>query len=253
VNLLKIQRNVRDWLVAESQAAATCLGEGAAPGLAVHLNTYRGQLLACLRETYATVRAWLGDAAFEAAGAIHIDRVPPSSWTLDDYARDFPDTLQALYPQDPEIVEIACLERTLCELFIAPDCLALRPDAVDPDKWARIDWDLAALRLVPTVRLLPVATNAAAIWSAIAEDKRPPAVEHLAAPSRLLLWRCEYSSRFRSLEAREADALERVANGMTFGALCGHLVDRCGAIEAPQLAAAWLGQWLRDGLIAEII
>jgi hypothetical protein len=91
VKLLEVQRSLREWLVAESAEAAARLGAAAAPGLAVHLNTYRGQLLACLGETFGAVRAWLGQTAFEAAAAIHIERVPPSSWTLDAYAQHFPD------------------------------------------------------------------------------------------------------------------------------------------------------------------
>ena len=92
MTLLDVQRSFRHWLTVESDEAATRLGVAAAPGLAVHLNTYRSQLLSCLGETFGAVRAWLGDTAFEAAAAIHVDRVPPSSWTLDAYARDFPET-----------------------------------------------------------------------------------------------------------------------------------------------------------------
>jgi hypothetical protein len=42
------------------------------------------------QKTFSVVRAWLGDVAFEAAAAIHIDRMPPSSWTLDAFAQDSP-------------------------------------------------------------------------------------------------------------------------------------------------------------------
>jgi hypothetical protein len=253
VNLIEIQRNVRDWLVAESEEAAARLGVAAAPGLSVHLNTYRGQLLACLSETFPVVHAWLGDAAFEAAAATHIDQVPPRSYTLDDYARDFPDTLKGLYRQDAEVFELAELERTLAELFVATDCTPVTLETIKPDKWAQIDWDRAVLNFVPTLQLLPVTTNVAAIWSAIKDRNRPPAVEQLTLPTQLLFWRNGYSPSFRSLESNEADAMAQVSGGMAFGALCAHLVERCGADEAPQLAASFLGQWLRDGLIAEVV
>jgi hypothetical protein len=56
----------------------------------VHQNNYRLQLIACLTESFTYTRGWIGGEAFEAAAAAHIDRVPPSSWTLDAYPRDFP-------------------------------------------------------------------------------------------------------------------------------------------------------------------
>ena len=85
MSLLALQRDFRGWLTAESPEAATRLGDG--PGLAVYLNTYRAQLMACLAESYPILHAWLGDAAFEGACATHIDDTPPHGWTLDDIER----------------------------------------------------------------------------------------------------------------------------------------------------------------------
>ena len=51
----------------------------------------------------------------------HVARVPPSSWTLDAYPRDFPATLAPLYPDDPEVAELAVLELALAEAFVGAD------------------------------------------------------------------------------------------------------------------------------------
>jgi hypothetical protein len=252
MNLLEVQRSFRVWLSEESQDAATSLGESAAPGLAVHLNTYRGQLLSCLRETFGAVRAWLGDTAFDAAAASHIEHVPPSSWTLDDYARDFPETLGKLYPADAEVAELACLERSLAAVFTTSDCTPLTPHTIDPLHWAGIDWDHALLRLVPTFAALPMTTNAAAIWSAIKADEQPPAAARLDSPTQLVLWRKGFMPCFRSTDLAEAAALQHVAGGMNFGELCAQQVACSGEADGPRRAAAWLGLWLRDGLIAGI-
>jgi hypothetical protein len=252
MTLLDVQRSFRDWLTRESEEAAGRFGTAAAPGLAVHLNTYRSQLLVCLGETYGAVRAWLGDAAFEAAAAIHIERVPPGSWTLDAYPRDFPRTLSGLYPADPEVGDLARLEWALAELFTAADCDPLAPDTLDQAAWARIDWERAVLQLVPTFTRLPVSTNAAAIWSALSAGETPPPAAALAAPAQLALWRNGFTPHFRTLDPAEAAALDQVAQGRSFGALCASLVERCGAADGPRLAGAWLGQWLRDGLIAAV-
>jgi hypothetical protein len=252
MKLLDMQRSFRDWLTAESNEAAARLGSTAAPGLAVHLNTYRSQLLACLGETFGVVRAWLGETAFEAAAATHIDRVPPSSWTLDAYAHDFPDTLNDLYPADPEVGELARLERVLAAIFVVTDCTPVTPGSLDQADWEQIDWDQAIVHLVPGFTLLPVTTNAAAIWSAISNGLPPPPVASLDLPALLAVWRNGFTPTFRTLDPAEAVALEQIAGGITFGSLCALMVERCGAVEGPQLCGAWLGQWLRDGLIARV-
>src|SRR5262249_32926637 len=152
--------------------------ESAAAGLSVYLNNYRRALLACLAETFAATHAWLGDTAFEGAAATHIDRVPPSSWTLDAYAQGFPATLTELYAQDPEVAELAVLERELAECFVGPDSPSVAADAL-----GGIDWDQAMLTLVPTFRLIPARTNATALWSAINAGQQPPAAVLLTAPA----------------------------------------------------------------------
>ena len=82
MSLLSLQRDFRRWLTDESVDAATRIGDSAAPGLSVYLNNYRGQLIHCLNNTFPKLRAWIGEDAFETTAALHVDRVPPSSWTL---------------------------------------------------------------------------------------------------------------------------------------------------------------------------
>jgi hypothetical protein len=77
MNLLALQTGLRDWLTAEEAPALKAPNREA--GLSVYLNNYRAQLMACLRESYPTLHAWLGDDAFDAAAAAqHIDRSPPA-------------------------------------------------------------------------------------------------------------------------------------------------------------------------------
>ncbi len=95
MSLLALQRDVRAWLVHEDRSAARRIGESAAAGLDVYMNNYRAQLIACLDEAFPHTRAWLGGDLFLQSLVTHIDRVPPSSWTLDAYARDFPATLSS--------------------------------------------------------------------------------------------------------------------------------------------------------------
>ena len=246
--LLALQQDFKHWLLTESAEAAARLGEDAAPGLAVYLNNYRGSLMRCLGETYAVVRAWIGDEAFEATAAIHIERVPPSSWTLDAYARSFPETVAARFPADPEVGELALLDRALSEVFVGPDATPVIAGSL-----GEVDWERAVIRFVPAHAILRLQTSAPALWQAVkAGTVSQLALVQYIEPAPVLVWRQDFVSTFRELDPYEADALERLSGGMTFGALCAALVGRHGEGDGAALAGSWLGQWLGDGLIAAI-
>src|SRR5579862_9673932 len=247
MSLAALQRDFRSWLVAESADAAAQFGERAQSGLGVYLNNYRGQLMACLAESFPAVRSWLGDSAFEGACATHIDRRPPHGWTLDAYAIEFPDTLDVLYGDDPEVAELARLERDLGLAFVGRDSGALSLSAV-----AVVDWDNASLAMVPTFSLLSVTTNAIAIWSAIREEQTPPAAAMLDEPAVIAIWRKEYSPTFRTLDPVEARAIFMASDGRPFGAICAAVVHEVGEIDGPQVAGSLLGRWITEGMIDSI-
>jgi hypothetical protein len=247
MSLLALQQNFRTWLTSESAEVEARFEERARAGLGVYLNNYRAQLVACLSASFPVLRAWMGDAAFEGAAASHIDNVPPHAWTLDAYGLDFHETLRRLYPTDPEIAELARLERELESAFVGPDSAL-----VDPAALADVDWDAAVIQFVPTLRLLSVTTNAAAIWSAISNGETPPAAELLPEPASLAIWRQHLAPRFRRVTADEAAAICEAREGQTFGSLCADWIERHGEEQGPALAGALLGQWLSDGWIADV-
>jgi len=247
VTLTALQRDFRSWLTGEATDAAARFGKRALPGLAVYLNNYRGQLMACLAESFATVRAWLGDTVFDGAAATHIDRLPPHSWTLDAYALEFPDTLEVLYPDDPEVGDLARLERGLGRALVGRDAESLGLAAM-----AHVDWSAAILELVPTFSLLPVTTNAAAIWSAIAAEQTPPGAAVLDVPALIAVWRREDSPTFRTLGPTEASAIFMVLDGRTFGDICAMIADEVGEEEGSQVAGNLLGRWIGEGMIERI-
>jgi hypothetical protein len=248
MSLHSLQQTFSQWLTSESDEVAARFEERARPGLAVYLNNYRSQLLACLSASYPVLRAWLGEAAFETAAANQIDTVPPHAWTLDAYGRDFDAMLARLYPGDPEVAELARLEHELGAAFVGPNAAP-----VDPTTLTDIDWDAAIIHVVPTFRLLHVTTNVAAIWSAISSGEATvPSAVLLPEPATLLIWRDDLAPRFRTLSADEAAALDHVREGKTFGDLCSTLVSRLDEQQGPALAGSLLGQWLSDHLIARI-
>jgi len=247
MSLLAMQRDFRAWLAEESEDAALRLGAGLRPGLSVYLNNYRAQLLACLSESFEKVRQWLGEERFLSVAAAHVDLTPPQSWTLDAYAEGFPDSLVRLFPDDPEVAEIASLELALAQAFVGEDAAAL-----DPSTLGSVDWDNARIGIAPTVALLPVTTNAAPTWSALAAGEMPPPAERLAGTATVLVWRREQISCFRMAEPGEGEAIAQARGGASFAAICSAMTAMMGEEEGIAAAGTLLGRWIAEGIAVSI-
>jgi hypothetical protein len=247
MSLLALQRDFQAWLKSESVEIAARFGDPARAGLAVYLNNYRSQLLACLTASFPTARAWIGDIAFDGAAATHVDRVPPQAWTLDSYGLDFHETLEMLYPEDPEVAELARLESSLAVAFVGPDATA-----VDPAALADIDWDNAIIHLVPTFALLPVTTNVAALRSAIQDQQTPPPAVRLPERASIAIWRDRLAPMFRTVTAQEATIFEQVRARRRFGEICADLIKGVGEERGTVIAGSMLRQWLTDRVIVDI-
>lgn len=246
MSLLAMQRDFGGWLRTGEDGALARVA-GYAPGLRVYQNNYRAQLVACLEESFPHTLAWIGGAAFHAAVVTHVEAMPPSSWTLDAYPRDFPATLAGLHPGDPEVAELAWIECALGEAFVGADAAVLGAEQLGD-----VDWDAAVLRFNPTLDHHALTSNAPAIWSALEAGEAPPAVAMLPEPGAVLVWRHAMVSRFRAVDGDELEALVLARAGMPFGDLCGVLVDRHGEEAGVALAGRLLGAWLSDGLLCGI-
>lgn len=243
-----LQRSLVDHILRGTGDISNNIRGNAIPRrLAVYHNAYRMQLLACLRDTFEKTWSWLGDGSFDAAGLQHIEKHPPTSWTLSDYGRSFAKALRELHPQDPEVSELAWLDWTLRRAFDGPNASSL-----SPDRFASIDWEAARLHLMPTLRVTSIATNCAAIWTAIAEQRMPPAAARLETPTALRVWRQELTPRFRSMGPEEHQALRLALGGHRFSVICEHIAPGRDAEAASQAAGAMLALWLQDGLIADV-
>lgn len=247
MSLLALQRQFRDWLVTGEHHAAAALGGergDSLAGLLVHQNTYRSALVSSLAETFQRLALWLGKDAFESAAARYIDAHPPSGWTLDAYGEGFAEFLP---PGDPQAAEIAHIDWTVAQVFIGPDAEALQPEAL-----AVTDWETAVIRAVPSLLVLPITTNADAIWQALARGETPPQAEAAARGGALLVWRQGFEPVFRRAEAHEHDVLAWSAAGEGFAAICARLAATLGEEAAVRAAGALLGRWLAEGMVAAV-
>lgn len=230
-------------------AAAAATGgdsQAAARGRAVYLNNYRAQLIGCLEESYPLLRAFIGEQAFLHAAAAHIRACPPHAWTLDAYADGFCDTLQTVFPDNPDLHELAWIEHALGQAFIGPDAAPLAASEL-----AATDWDHARLQLTPTLHLRTASTNAAALWFALHAGESADS-EMLPAPGGLLVWRRGFVSCLRALDASEYAALAQLQRDGSFIGLCALLVERLGEEQGIASAGAMLADWLGSELITGV-
>lgn len=246
MNLAEFQQTFRHWLVSAADDAACALGNHRA-GLAVYQNNYRAQLVACLEQAFPHLRRWLGDEAFLAASITHIDRHPPRAWTLDAYPEGFYPTLLEVFPHNPDVHELAWIESALNQAFVAADAQPLTLEAL-----ATLEWDTAVLRLAPSLRCHALTTNADAIWSALWQAQPAPPAQMLEAAGGVLVWRRQFTSRLRQVDAMEFQALAQLQGDGSFAGLCEWLVARLGEEVGVARAGEYLAGWLGSELIVEV-
>jgi hypothetical protein len=247
MKLAELQSEFHHWLVASSDALETCLDALAKPGLTIYQNNYRTQLVNCLQVSFPQLRTWLGDEAFLEAAIAHIDRRPPHAWTLDAYGADFGDTLQAMFPHNPDIHELAWIEWALSESFVAADA-----DLLPNDELWKVDWNTARLRLAPSLRHHAATTNVMAIWSALQDGAELPESAMLEAPGGLIVWRRDFTSRLQAIDAVGYAALLALQEDHHFDHLCEVMVEHLGEEAGVAKAGALLADWLTAGIVVGV-
>jgi hypothetical protein len=66
------------------------------------------------------------------------------------------------------------------------------------------------------------------------------------------VWREGFTAAFRTLDPAEAEGLQAMREGMTFGALCDRLIASSGEAQGLALAGEMLGRWLAEGLVIRV-
>ncbi|NML60999.1 DUF2063 domain-containing protein [Massilia sp. RP-1-19] len=247
MRLADMQRDFRAFLSTASVDAASRLAVDGAPGLAVYQNNYRAQLVGVLEEAYPHLRRWIGGDAFHNLAITHIDSYPPQAWTLDLYPGQFERTLVAQYPKNPDLHELAWIEYTLSDVFVAQDAAPLAPA-----KLADIDWESARLLVAPSLRTRAATTNAEQIWSALWNDSVSPEGEMLAQPGGYIIWRRGFTSSLNQVDALELEALLHLRHNGSFATLCDLLVERLGDEAGVARAGELLANWLSNEMITGV-
>jgi len=254
MNLLATQQQFHAAVTGDDTVDDLSWPESMKAGLAVYQTAYRARLLDCLRGAFGKSRQWIGENAFDAAAAHHLILHPPASWTLDDVGHGFSDTLGALFPNDPEVEELAWLEWEMQQAFTSPDvpALAATDFAGRASSFTEDDWHNLHLTFVPSCRLRAVSTDCAGLWTAIDQKAAMPSLDLPTDTSTLLIWRMDLRPQFRLLDDQEAFGFKLMKSGATFHDMCEALIR--SVCDAAGLAAAgnMLGRWMNDASVLAV-
>ena len=254
--LLTLQRKFQADVLAERRLhAAEIAGpaqDDAEARLAIYSNAYRLRLVAALRADYPKLCALLGDEAFHALACAYLERHPPSHPNIRWVGRRLPGFLgeQEPYRSDPALAELAAFERALRDAFDAEDAPVLAGEAlaaIPPQSWA-------SMRPVlhPSVHRLDLGWNTVVVWQALDRGEPPPRPQALERRIPWLVWRKDFTPRFRSLAPAEAGALDAVRGGVNVQTLCERASRWSSPEQVPAQVAGWLAAWLLDGMISAI-
>ncbi|WP_436176159.1 MULTISPECIES: MNIO family bufferin maturase [unclassified Acidovorax] len=241
--LQALQRDLADRILAEPMQALDAEAPFAGR-LGIYHHAYRARLAEVLADTYAKTWLYLGSDTFEDHARQHAVAHPPTARSLNRYGEGFVGTLRTLYPDNPELHELAQLDWDLRTRFDGADVPAL--DAATAPFAG--PWLARAGVLHPSALLRTLATNAVALWNAIHADEDVPEAVALPAPVTLLVWRKGHQPHFRSLGAQEAVFIHLLQAGASVEQACDRL-QALGAMPGTELLAQWLAGLLREGLV----
>ncbi|MGH8352597.1 MAG: HvfC/BufC family peptide modification chaperone [Pseudomonas sp.] len=221
-------------------------------GLAIYHNAYRARLLDGLRDDYPTLLHWLGDEEFERLASAYLRAHPSRHFSLRWLGERFASFIEGhlVAEQSAPLAELARLEWAFTLAFDAPEGEPLTLEAMAALPPA--EWPGLRVCLLPSVQWQLCRYNSLALWRALkAEAEDFPAGQALEREAVCLIWRQGLVSRYRSLGPAEAEALHGMAQaGWSFAELCAPLAEQ--GDSAPLQAAAWLKQWLSEGLLQRL-
>ena len=241
-----------------SQLVAELPGRGAR-GLAIYRHAYLARLREALADNYSALARGLGDARFEGLADGYARAHPPTDPHLRPYGRALVAFMEALVAAGdpdglvahPAFIDLARLDWALRDAFDARDVSPI--DGAALAGLAPTDWPRLCLHILPSARLVSLEWAVEAAWHLLSGPDASDTPE-LPTPRphahSVLVWRPQFETRWRALDAEEHGMVAALLAGASFAGLCaqlaecGHAADRAGA-----RAVAYLQQWLADGLL----
>jgi len=219
--------------------------------LDVYRDGYALRLIEVLTNDYPGVMAMAGPDDFDYMARAYIAAHPSPHRSVRWYGGRLADFLAATPPFNatPEAAEMARFEWALSEAFDSADAPAITAEslmALAPEAWETLSFSA-----LPSLRCLTLAFEVPQAWQRKEEvEAGNLEVARAAQPTVWAVWRPQFISNFRSLDADEAAMLANLVEGKPFPDLCEAVAAFTGEAEAPARAAGLLRAMVEGGMIA---
>lgn len=220
--------------------------------LAIYSDAYRIRLIDTLASNYPVLYLYLETENFDALAGQYIDANPSTTKSIRWYGGQLSKFLKNHHDYQDYfyLAELAEFEWTMTLVFDAADSSVLPIEemiSLPADAWMTMK-----LQATPSVHRLNFYWNVVPIWQAISDDQDPEGPVVASSSTPWIIWRHNLMSRFCSLSADEAWALDAVLNQKKFGEICEGLCQWVPEEKAGMHAASLLKGWIQSGLIATI-
>jgi hypothetical protein len=251
-NLATLQRALQAFVLREQSGAENhVIGteeRPAAARLAIYAEAYRLRLIEALASNYPRLQQAIGADEFDSLAQhyirLHDSHRPSIRWYGAGMA-----TLLEERAADIWTTELAKWEWAIATAFDAEDAQILPVSAlaqIHPVQWPEL-----RLSFHPSMQRLTTTSNAVALFKALTEDRDMPPGQR-EPPQQWLIWRQQLKTQYRSLEADEAAALDRLREGGTFADACEALCAWHEAEQVPLRAAGYMQRWMHDELVCAL-
>jgi hypothetical protein len=216
---------------------------------AIYYDGYRSRLAEALAADFEALAAALGGPAFDQACRAYVEVTPSRFRSVRWYGSGLGAFLARTPPwsETPWLAELAQFEWALTLAFDAPDLSPITFEqlaALPPQAWATL-----VLELHPSVQVLALRGNAAALRQAADAGEPLPAPTWALEPSPWVVWREGASPHFRRVSPAEGWALRALSDRLDFPGLCEGLCKWTSRDEAPAQAAGLLRGWVDREMI----
>jgi hypothetical protein len=219
----------------------------------VYRNAYVLRLVEILGRSYEKLHAYLGDETFDGMARAYIAANPSHHPNGRWFGAKLPEFLRGAEPWKiyPQLSDLAEIERALEDVFDETDANSLTLYELSrfaPEEWARLVFTPHR-----AIRRLNLASNASAIWLALAAGIEPPEAVPLDECERVIAYRQQYTAYHRPMPYEEAMMWDEAASGVPFSILCELIATYGGEAGAPARAAGYLKGWIDAGLLATAV
>ena len=116
--------------------------------------------------------------------------------------------------------------------------------AVAPEAWPELKFTPH-----PSVTRKDFTTNVQAVWQAINDETDPPQLEELDEPDRVIFFRQDMRTMYRSMDYEEAMLWDEMAKGLDFSGLCELSATYATEEEASMRVAGYLKGWIESSML----